>query len=128
MKAKFHSSIRSINLHIALAAIACGIALTTPARADQSDGEPLTKVVRYADLNLNGAAGARTLYERLRMAATAVCAPFRGNSLRERTNWRECFKPALARSVAKVDEPALTAYYLSRTGETELPSQVAKDQ
>ena len=118
MKAKFH---------IAFAAIACGIALTTTATADQRNGEPLTKVVSYADLNLNSEPGARTLYGRLRMAATHVCAPFRGNSLRESTNWRECFNSALARSVAEVDQPILTAYHLSRTGETELP-RVAKDQ
>jgi UrcA family protein len=127
LKAKFHSSTRSIGRHLALAAIACGIALTTPAMADQSDGDALTKVVNYADLNLNGEAGARALHGRLRLAATQVCAPFRGTSLRERTKWRECFDPALARSVAKVDEPMLTAYHLSREGTTE-PSRVAKGQ
>jgi UrcA family protein len=128
LKAKFHSSTRSLSLHIALAAIACGIGLTKPATADQSAGEPLTKLVSYADLNLNAAPGARTLYGRLRMAATQVCAPFRGNSLRERTNWRECFNPALERAVAEIDEPTLTAYHLSQAGRTEPPSRVAKDQ
>jgi UrcA family protein len=128
LKAKFHSSTRSTSLHLALAAIACGIVLTTPATADHKDGEPLTKVVSYADLNLKSEPGARTLYGRLRMAAAQVCAPFRGASLRERTNWRECFNPALARSVAEVDAPMLTAYHLSRTGKTEPPSRVAKDQ
>jgi UrcA family protein len=118
LKAKFH---------IALAAIACGIALTTSATADQRNGEPLTKVVSYADLNLNSEAGARTLHGRLRMAATHVCSPFRGNSLRENMKWRECFDSALARSIADVDQPMLTAYHLSRTGQTELP-RVAKDQ
>jgi len=49
------------HVHTALAAVACGIALTTPARADQSDGEPLTKVVSYAGLSLNGEPGARVL-------------------------------------------------------------------
>jgi hypothetical protein len=53
---KFHSA---THLHTALAAIACGIALATPATADQSDGEPLTKVVSYAGLSLNGEPGAR---------------------------------------------------------------------
>ncbi|HEY7642732.1 MAG TPA: UrcA family protein, partial [Steroidobacteraceae bacterium] len=101
LKAKFPSSTRSVSLQIALGAIACGVSLmTAPAQAFQRDGEPLTKVVRFADLNLNGAAGVQTLYGRLRMAATQVCAPFRGTSLRERTKWRECFDPALARSVA----------------------------
>lgn len=128
MNVKFHSSTRSISFHTALAAIACGIALTTPAAADQSDGEPLTKVVSYADLNLNGESGARVLYGRLRMAAIQVCAPFKGDSLREKTNWRECFDQAIARSVAKIDEPLLTAYHLNRTGKTESPSRVAKDQ
>ena len=127
MKAPLHSSTRSMSLRIALAAIACGIAFTTTARAERSYGEPLTKVVSYADLNLKGEPGARTLYSRLRMAAAEVCAPFRGDSLRERMKWRECFKPALARSVAEVDEPTLTAYHLSRTV-NERPTQVAKDQ
>jgi UrcA family protein len=128
LKAKFHSSTRSIGRHIALAAIACAVALTTPAMADRSDGEALTKVVSYADLNLNGEAGARVLHGRLRMAATQVCAPLRGTTLREKSNWRECFDPALARSVAKVDEPMLTAYHLSREGTTEPASLAAKDQ
>lgn len=128
MKAKFPSSARSIGLHVALAAIACGVTMTTAATADQSDGQPLTKVVSYADLNLNGEAGAQTLYGRLRMASSQVCAPFRGNSLRERTNWSECFSSALARSVAEIDAPMLTAHHLSRTGKAETPSQVAKDQ
>jgi UrcA family protein len=129
LKTQFHSSIRATGLQIALAAVACGISLmTAPALADAGDGKPLTKVVRFADLNLNGEAGVQTLYGRLRMAATQVCAPFRGTSLREKTKWRECFDPALARSVAKIDEPMLTAYHLRRTGTTEPASQVAKDQ
>ena len=78
--------------------------------------------------DLNGEAGARTLYGRLRMAARQFCAPFRGNSLRESTKWRECFNPALARSIAEIDKPMLTAYHLSRTGTTEPPSRMAKDQ
>jgi hypothetical protein len=48
--------------------------------------------------------------------------------LQEKTKWHECFDPALARSVAEVDEPRLTAYHLSRTGTAELPSQVANDR
>jgi UrcA family protein len=127
LKAKFPSSTRR-SLHVALATIACGIALTTPAMAEQRDGESLTKIVSYADLNLNAAAGARTLYGRLRMAATQVCAPFRGDTLKDKTRWRACFDPALARSVAEIDAPMLTAIHLSRTGETEPSTRVAKDQ
>ncbi|HEV8332683.1 MAG TPA: UrcA family protein [Steroidobacteraceae bacterium] len=128
MNAKFHSSNRAIGLHTALAAIACGVALATPAIADQSNGEPLTKVVSYADLNINGEAGARTLYGRLRMAAAQVCAPLKGGSLAQKANSRACFDQAIERSVAKIDKPVLTAYHLSRTRKTEPPSQVAKDR
>jgi UrcA family protein len=128
VKVKFHSSTRSLSLHIALAAIACGITFTTAATAAQTKGESLTKVVSYADLNLNAEAGARTLYGRLRLAAAQVCAPFRGSKLQEMTKWHECFDPALARSIAEIDEPMLTAYYRSRMGTTAALSQVAKDQ
>jgi UrcA family protein len=128
LKAKFHSATRSISLRVALATIVCGVVFTTAATASQRDGGALTKVVSYADLNLNGAAGARTLYGRLRMAATQVCAPFMGTTLRDKTNWRECFEPALARSIAEIDEPMLTSYHLSQTGKTESLSRVAKDQ
>jgi UrcA family protein len=119
---------RSISLNAALAAMACGIAFSMPAKADYKDGEPLTKIVNYADLNLKGEAAARTLYGRLRMAATQVCAPFAGTTLASKANWRECFDQALARSVTEVNEPVLTAYYMNRTGKSELPSQVAKAQ
>jgi UrcA family protein len=128
MKATFHNSTRAISLHNALAIVACGIAMSTPAAADQSDGEALTKVVSYADLNLNSEPGARTLYGRLRMAATQVCAPFRGNSLRERTNWNECFDSAITSAVEQINESVLTAYHLDRTIKAEPASRVAKGQ
>ena len=127
LKAKFHSSTR-ISCYVALATIACGVALTTPATAEQREGESLTKIVNYSDLNLDGAAGARTLYGRLRMAATQVCAPFRGTTLREKTKWRDCFDPALARAVAEIDAPMLTAYHQSWSGQPEPSTRVAKDQ
>ena len=125
MNTKFHSA---THIHTALAAIACGIALTTPATADQSDGEPLTKVVSYAGLDLNSEPDARVLYGRLRMAAVQVCAPFKGDTLKDKTKWRECFDPALARAIAEIDEPMLTAHHLSRAGKTEPATRVAKDQ
>ena len=128
MNSKLHRLTRSISIHAALAAIACGVALSMPARADYHNGEPLTKLVSYADLNLKAEPAARTLYGRLRLAAMEVCAPFRGTSLMAKEKWRECFGRALADAVAKVDEPVLTAYYLNRSGKTEPSSRVAKEQ
>ena len=128
MNANLYKSIRSFGLRAALAtAISCGVAMTT-ATADQIDGEPLTKVVSYEDLNVNSEPGARVLYGRLRMAATQVCAPFKGDTLSHKTNWRECFDQAIARSVKEIDQPVLTTYHLNRTGKAETPAQVAKEQ
>jgi UrcA family protein len=128
MNANLYKSIRSFGLRAALAtAISCGVAMTT-ATADQINGEPLTKVVNYEDLKVNSEPGARVLYGRLRMAATQVCAPFKGDTLRHKTNWRECFDQAIARSVKEIDQPVLTTYHLNRTGKAETPAQVAKEQ
>lgn len=125
---RLHSLTRSISFNAALAAIACGIAFSMPARADYTNGEPLTKVVSYADLNMKGEAAAPTLYGRLRLAATQVCAPFSGTTLAAKAKWHECFDQALARSVADVNEPVLTAYYQNRTGKNESQARMAKAQ
>lgn len=128
MNAKFHSATRYIGLHAALAALCCGVTLTTPATADSSYGEPLTKVVNFADLNLSSEAGAKVLYGRLRMGAMQVCSPFTGETAREKSNWRECVDQAIERAVSKINRPVLTAYHVRRTGKDELTAQVAKDQ
>jgi UrcA family protein len=120
-------SIRCSGLRAALAAaICCGIAL--PATADQRNGEPLTKVVSYADLNVSGEAGARVLYGRLRMAARQVCAPFEGRTLKQIAQWGGCFEQAIERAVKEIDQPVLTAYHLNRVRGAQAPDQVAKDQ
>ena len=106
MNANFHNSIRSFGLRATLAAvISCGIALTTTAMADERDGEPLRKVVSYAELNLNSEAGSRVLYGRLRMAATQVCAPFKGGTLKQIAQWRECVDKTIARAVRQSTSP-----------------------
>jgi UrcA family protein len=129
MSTKSNATIRRFRLYAALAAaMSCGIALTTTATAGARDGEALTKIVSYADLNLNSEPGARTLYGRLRMAATQVCVPFKGGTLRQQTQWRQCFGLAIARSVKAIDQPMLTAYHLNRIGKSETMAQVAEDQ
>ena len=129
MNVHLDALIRRVGVHAALAAaISCGIALTNTAMADERNGEALTKVVSYADLNVNSEPGARVLYGRLRMAATQVCAPFTGGTLRQIAQWRDCFDQAIARSVKEIDQPVLTAYHLDRTGQAGKPVQVAKDQ
>ena len=128
MNAHFSRSIRRFRRHAALAAVVYCVALAATATADERDWQPRTKVVNYADLNLNSEAGARALYGRLRLAASQVCAPSKGVALSEFSNWRKCFDLTLARAVKQIDQPVLTAYHLRQTGKPEAPTQIAKDR
>jgi len=74
-----------------------------------------SRVVDFGDLDLNHGSGVATLYLRIRSAATEVCDPLDVmlvKLLRERF---DCRQDAIARAVADVNSPALTAYYLSKT-------------
>jgi UrcA family protein len=107
-----------IHAGLTILAAMCGIALTTAAGAEDSFSEPLTAVVSYADLNLNGEPGAKEMYARLRAAARKVCAPLEGRGAKKIT-WGACVDQAIARAIGEVDKPALTAYHSARSGETE---------
>jgi UrcA family protein len=69
--------------------------------------------VNFADLDLTKTAGAAVLYARIKSAAREVCIS---------TDWLpkmstvtdECRAQAVARAVADVNAPALTAYYQHR--------------
>ena len=86
----------------------------TIARADTTL-EPRTVTVRYADLDTTNAKGAAVLYRRLNFAAATVCQDL--SSRRELSLVRlhaECVQRALSNAVAKVDDPAVTAYAATR--------------
>jgi UrcA family protein len=68
-------------------------------------------VVRFGDLDLSRSEGAKQLYQRLNSAAETVCAPLDGGELVRHMKFRECVRTAINTAVAKVDRPALTAYY-----------------
>jgi UrcA family protein len=72
--------------------------------------------VRFADLNLNNAEGARTLYGRIRNAAQTVCGPryslWDGRSARA---WQECYRKTIDEAVTQVNRPKLTALHLRMT-------------
>lgn len=114
-------------------AAALGFSTSNASAADAAtfqstkDGR-LTYVVRFADINLETAAGAQALYSRLRHAATMVCVPLEGVSLRDATQHRECMEKAMADAVASVDRPMLSQYHQSRTksGDKSGYVQVAK--
>jgi UrcA family protein len=101
----------SLNLFtsIAVSSIVLGsvAAVTTAQAADENAA--LTKVVKYGDLDLNTAEGARTLQSRIHGAANTVCAPFESRSLAQKSRWQACYDQATASAVAHVDSTRLTA-------------------
>jgi UrcA family protein len=76
--------------------------------------EPAELAVNYSDLDLSRTEGAKVLYQRLVHAARITCSPDKV-SLENQERYYECIHSAVAAAVAKVDRPALTAYYQAKT-------------
>ena len=72
--------------------------------------EPMQITISYADLNVESAAGVRSLYGRLRFAAQRVCAHLDDGRLSPpNIRYQSCYETALDSAVAKINEPVLTA-------------------
>ena len=68
-------------------------------------------------LDLNKAAGAATLFNRIKGAALAVCESHRGSmTLRDQERHADCMRIAVSNAVARVDEPMLTQYVVNTSG------------
>ena len=69
--------------------------------------------VKFADLNINTEAGARTLVGRIRGAARRVCAPepHSSASLRDRQNFSQCRTGAMSTAVAQLNNPHVQQAY-----------------
>jgi len=80
--------------------------LTTPAGADGLD--PPSKTVKFDDLNITTAAGAKVLYRRIQAAAIEVCPASYSYSLRMEQAQRACVDHAIDNAVKSVNSPALT--------------------
>ena len=85
-------------------------------------------VVHFGDLDLSNREGAKTLYKRLRAAAHTVCAPLDEPDLATDRSYIECMQSAISTAVAKVDRPALTAYYEEKTNGRKPAIQIAQNQ
>ena len=73
--------------------------------------------VRYDDLNLASAAGARSLYGRIVSAARDVCGSDGSIAIRaELTAWNTCVADSTRRAVIHVNAPSLNALYARQSG------------
>jgi UrcA family protein len=82
--------------------------------AADAAGVPTT-TVKYADLDLSTSQGAAALYNRIRFASEAVCAPA-DRDLASTFRRQQCLKQAITGAVAKVNQPALSALYAAKYG------------
>jgi len=76
-------------------------------------GEIATKVVRFNDLDLSTAEGAKTLYERISFAALIVCRDVGS------TEMRECRARAVDDAVRGVGRPLLSSIHRSSVDRVE---------
>jgi len=70
-----------------------------------------TYAVHFEELNLNSAAGTESLYRRIRRGAETVCRDLDGREISKQALHERCEEEAIARAVAEVGHPRLTAYY-----------------
>ena len=109
------TSFNSRNKKLARAGITAVVALCTclftyGASAEQPKTVSVT--VSFADLDLSKAAGAQTLYKRIKAAARQACGSIDGYThMKSQSRWRECYESTIADAVASVDRPSLTALY-----------------
>jgi len=85
--------------------------------------------VQFADLDVTHSDGVARLYGRLQAAAERVCASHDGrigSDIASQARYKSCRQSALATAVAKVDQPALTAYYRAQVAGRSAAVQIAK--
>jgi UrcA family protein len=113
---------------LAILATACLAQISTAVQAADKfpDSEVMRKTVNYGDLNLTKQQGVEQLYHRIAGAANQVCARLDGRSLQEKVQYWICTKQSIARAVAAVDRPALTALHGIKTGQPETTTKLAK--
>jgi len=99
----------SKNLVLATVAILGVASLAVGAHADESALGANSRTVRYSDLNLNTAAGANVLYQRIRGAAKQVCGDMDSRRLGEAAAAKACMDRAIVSSVSAVNSVQLTS-------------------
>ncbi len=90
-----------------LGTLAASGAMSSTARAH--DEAPISKVVRFGDLDISKLAGAEVLYRRIQAAAQQVCAPPLSRMLATMRQEQACTRTAIDNAVRQVNSEQLTA-------------------
>jgi UrcA family protein len=85
----------------------------------------LTTIVKYDDLDLNRAASAETLHNRLWVASKKVCVLSSAVRLKTMKGYENCREQALSDAVAEINNPNLNEKYLAHKGKQGSVASVA---
>jgi UrcA family protein len=106
-----HASSPSTGLRCLIATAIFGALVSSLSAVSAADPSSASITVKYMDLNPASPSGARVLYERIRAAAESACNYF----------WFEtdaaearCVQDTIAKAIAKVNQPALSAVYSAK--------------
>ena len=116
------TTFNSRNRLLARAGVSVAFALCTclfAQGASAAQAKVKSTTVSFADLDLSKAAGAQTLYNRIKVAARRVCGPAARYTYGvPNSAFIKCFETAVADAVAQVDRPSLTALHQDETSRT----------
>jgi UrcA family protein len=99
-------------MHSRIVITCLAVAAPFAAQAVTADTAIPTRIVRYADLNLQSPEGVRRLYSRIKLAADEVCEPAYFG-LAASTDERQCRYRAMNDAISAVGSPSLTALHLA---------------
>ena len=100
---------RFLTIPVLCLAAAATLSCAAPVLAQTSDTVPSVSV-KYSDLNIGSRPGARVLLKRIAAAANTVCGGAPDiRQLSQLASFEACRRFAVARAVAAVDSPMLTA-------------------
>jgi UrcA family protein len=103
-----NTSIALTRLRGLIAAAVFGALASSFSAVSAADASSASITVKYADLNIASPSGALVLYERIRAAAQNACSYF---WFKTDADEARCLQNTIAKAVAKVNEPALSAVY-----------------
>ncbi|HTX24482.1 MAG TPA: UrcA family protein [Steroidobacteraceae bacterium] len=103
--------LQGVSVSVLLLACAAAYADSPPSVAFQH-----ASLVRFTDLSLDRPGDVAKLYERITAAADKVCGPRSLTGSYSKSGvYASCYADAVSQAVARVNHPALTAYYEQRT-------------
>lgn len=80
--------------------------------------EVVSRLVKFADLNLSDPKAVVTLYQRIRTAADSVCEPVNSRIIETQAHIRRCERLAIAQAVRDVNSSSLTSFHMAATNQT----------